>query len=1103
MLPGEWIGAITLTADSTVGGKLGFNSRTYEGPLVLSGPIDGEGSLSKLGNGDLTLSGENTFTGNLRLKGGYTTLASPASAGRGQIVFAGGGYRMTSADDPDISACRLGAGEHPVALFLDGDFTYEPSCGFTNQWGLYKMGPGKLVLSKPCVWKGYANDSTRPTSRVNNNISVEDGEVVLDWTNLSSDQHLNEMGTPTVDGGTLALPSFNLANNAQVTLRVPAGREPVYQSCVPYDSACATIRKEGPGNFQMMRLAFLLSVPSVLMMDVAEGEFYVYDNNTPGHGGVQDTDLPCVLNRGVLWKNESFACSDPKTGYLRKFTGFAKAWGDNCKTQVLSVTSALAANVPAHFNVGALYFNTKPTSGNVIDLKLTGTNIIASGVIFIGPDMGDTVVRISGGAIAMNPKEKANQRFIRLYNFNTNALARLEITSELSGDSYAFDASGLAQTISTNNDARLLVVGGGLTRFTGRNTIRGNVHVAGGNLQIGNADFLEHEAEAAYYLEKNLIVSGGGSLTFLEPGDFTQWHRTYKSQRGTDPRGGAWSSPQFHIYRPYGVINIPDPGQTVGLTNVSSKGLYIHAGATLVKKGRGELMCHNEYTRQDVPSCNYNVGVTGAKTYLARRGISFWDVQTGALGLRSEDTTKNDTRAQAVFGIMPTIARLRPGITLQGRGFLCSNMAYDGNHYTPMDVGNPIRYIVEPNADNPVLVDCARKCFNNIYMGEFDYGHYLGPRGSGLLSGSGDIRVINSGGQELPTLNPYGFVCEEFTGTISFEGVNLFGYYGLMIPNGGVRLNALARSDSAYHHYFTALCAPVQAFQVGRLTGDAIVRFDSFDDSQLDTGVYIGCNDGSTNVFSGSITFARSQKRCMEFVKIGNSIQEISGPLKNAYSPIYVSDGTYRVGWDCTQLESPVPSNYVTVYLGCGAQVAAGPNPRLTTSGPYTIVAPIKAWPEAGSEPEIGTDAILGTSIFRTGEISISNRVTFTAAGESTVIISNRLTGAGLIGKRGTGQVILAGLRDDTLAFGDLEGGGLTVIGDVNITEGAILNLSELDYSGRKNTHELLQATGEISGFENYTVIGLPSNWTIQKWSGRYVAVRGTGLQILFWGRGR
>lgn len=134
--------------------------------MAVSGLVSGaNGTLRKAGDGVLTLTGTNTYSGDTTVNEGLIHFQNMANLGTGQIVLDGGGLRWASGNTADIST-RLGAlgVEGAVLDVQDNDITF--ASAMTGAGGqLVKRGDGVLTLTADSTYTGMTR--------------IEQGELVL------------------------------------------------------------------------------------------------------------------------------------------------------------------------------------------------------------------------------------------------------------------------------------------------------------------------------------------------------------------------------------------------------------------------------------------------------------------------------------------------------------------------------------------------------------------------------------------------------------------------------------------------------------------------------------------------------------------------------------------------------------------------------------------------------------------------------------------------------------------------------------------------------------------------------------------------------------
>lgn len=125
----------------------GFNQQ-------LNDPLHGEGSLTKAGEGTLTLSGNNTYAGGTHIEAGTLAVSSDNALGNsnGGISFDGGTLQLDSS--LDLSANRTIALESRGGTINTQSFNSTLPQGITGTGHLTKQGSGTLTLAGNSTYSG-------------------------------------------------------------------------------------------------------------------------------------------------------------------------------------------------------------------------------------------------------------------------------------------------------------------------------------------------------------------------------------------------------------------------------------------------------------------------------------------------------------------------------------------------------------------------------------------------------------------------------------------------------------------------------------------------------------------------------------------------------------------------------------------------------------------------------------------------------------------------------------------------------------------------------------------------------------------------------------
>ena len=179
----------TITNNMTIADSGSMNFDTAGNNATVSGPISGNGQFNKLGAGNLTLSGTNTFAGPAIINGGQMTLEGGNAIADSTAVQLNAGSLKVSSDET-IGSLATSAGTQTILdanLTTGGNNTSTTSSGvISGSAGLVKQGTGTMTLngSSANTYSGGTTVSggtlTASTDEQlgSGNVSVEAGAVL-------------------------------------------------------------------------------------------------------------------------------------------------------------------------------------------------------------------------------------------------------------------------------------------------------------------------------------------------------------------------------------------------------------------------------------------------------------------------------------------------------------------------------------------------------------------------------------------------------------------------------------------------------------------------------------------------------------------------------------------------------------------------------------------------------------------------------------------------------------------------------------------------------------------------------------------------------------
>ena len=277
---GSVVFGITGTNTYSIGNLIGSRNLTTSGSVVLSvggngtsgtysGVLSGGGALAKLGSGTLTLSGNNTYSGQTRVSAGILALgAANAISNQSNLLVDGGGFNLAGFDDT-VSAVTLTSGSIFGAGTLTSGSIYDVQAGTVSAIlggavGLTKSTSGTVTLSGANTYTG-ATQVTAGLLRVDAANAISSSSAIT--LGGSTTRGFLEIAAPlTISSLTFSGSGGDVVDTSQSTATFSAASGP------------ATITV-GSGSNVFHAAATLASAT---LLDISSGAFFTFHNNISG-----------------------------------------------------------------------------------------------------------------------------------------------------------------------------------------------------------------------------------------------------------------------------------------------------------------------------------------------------------------------------------------------------------------------------------------------------------------------------------------------------------------------------------------------------------------------------------------------------------------------------------------------------------------------------------------------------------------------------------------------------------------------------------------------------------------------------------------------------
>ena len=537
---GALSGSQSLALTNTASGSVALTIGSSNTNATYSGVLSGGGSLTKIGNGTLTLSSTNTYTGGTTFSGGTLSVGSDSNlGGTGTLTFTGGALAANASFTSNRAVTLSASGT------IDTGTNNVTLSGILSGSGvLNKGGTGTLTLTGTSnggftgginVAAGTLSDGTT-TGAFPNSIPVgmQSGATLL----VNQNETVRQLNDLSGSGGTVSLP------NGTSTLTLNGANGSTFSGTIT-----------GAGGVRLSGGAFLVLSGN----SNTYGGSITIDNSNPqsvlqiGNGGATGSLTGAITDNGILNFNRSdgytFSSSISGTGFVgQNGSGTLILAGANSysgKTQVsqggtLADTPTAASFSPnsiiiltgsssSGVNGAALNVNHNETIAGLGDYYGTGTTVsfptvnLASGTTLTIVSSGPTYNGTISGAGNVTVSGNSNQTF----NGSSGYTGVTKLTGGLQLNAAILDNIGSNSSIgkgdatsAATNAASLILDGGSALAYTGAGASTDrlfNLGSGGGKIYASGTGSLNftNTGSIAYNTTGNssLVLGGFGSTT--------------------------------------------------------------------------------------------------------------------------------------------------------------------------------------------------------------------------------------------------------------------------------------------------------------------------------------------------------------------------------------------------------------------------------------------------------------------------------------------------------------------------------------------------------------------------------------------------------------
>jgi autotransporter-associated beta strand protein len=1008
----QWYGTNTadISSDTVTIGASGATFDTNGNNVTLAHSIgnSGTGNLTKIGNGNLTLSVAPAYTGSTIVNGGTLIFGATTTIGASSNLTVGTGATATIATGATLTASSiLGTGTVNLgtgALALNNAANDAFAGSFTGSGAFSKTGAGNLTLSG-------ISSGTGALTIANGNVEIDAGGILTAGGGSTSG---NTGASLFINGGI-----FTSTGTFTVNSVVTGSNSGFYLQSGNATFSALTINNSSGNSGQLPNAdiaggnftAATVTIPrtSGSSTGVVGSGFNVSGGNANITGSlIIDTTASASalvdggnLTVGTIDINEAI-----RTGSLQVTSGnLTVTNGGIVFINTLSAGCATVTLSGGISNVAELSFasNSSVTSSSTATLNLNG------GALYVG----------SGGMT------KNGSSVVSNINLNSGILGASgnwssSVPMVLNGATIeTADVNGAPHNITISgalSGSNLLQSGGGTLSLSNVNTYTGTTTISGGTVaaaflnSAGGGDSLGSSSSAP----ANLIINNG-TLQYIGAGNTTDRSFTLTGASAALDASGTGAITYSNVT----AINYATPGvpNTFTLTGTSTAANTLAAnindngsGATsLVKNGAGSWIATGTnnlsgpttinagtLTINSLPNSSVTVNPGGALNPVSGVGTLTVPALTLAAPAGSANATLNfDFSSASSYDQIVTTAN--DGLTLNGGGF----------------------DLYEVGTTNPWAT-----------TGVYDLIQYSGTIQGSLAGDLNQLAIFNP----APTLN-YNFTTDgtylilDITATLPINSWALDGNGNWSNPSNW-SFSTLPATTATANFLGSAITAP---------------RTITLDGSQQVAGLYFNSSDAYT-IAAGTGTLSLVNDPSPANITVALGAHTISAPVTLDGFGLAANITSANSLTLSGNINETAPANITTI--GTGTLVLTGNN---TYSGGTFLNSGILNF---NSTANFGTGAITfngGTLQWAAGTSTDISSIPLNFNGSSAIFDTNgnSVTLAGNIGTGSTGSVTKTGLGVLTLTGNNSYSGGTSLLGgELGFTTTSNFGTGALTFNG-------------------------------------------------------